>query len=347
MSNPLLKHSLLPAFTEIEPEHIEPALDQLLANNRQRISELLASTTQPDLQWLLSMEQWDDELEQLWSPVSHLHGVKNSDALRDVYNACLPKLTEYATEMGQNKALYQAYKNLAGSEVYQQLNIARRKAVDNALRDFTLSGIALESDQQQRFGEIKKQLAELSTQFSNNVLDATQGWSKHIEHVEELAGVPESSLQAYQGAARAKDLTGYVISLDIPAYLPLMQYCDNADLRQEMYSAYTTRASDQGPNAGQWDNSELMDQILALRHELSQLLGFENYVQRSLATKMADSPAQVETFLTDLADKSMAVAKQDFAELEAFAQGLGVAQLDAWDIPYYSEKLQLPNHHHA
>jgi oligopeptidase A len=337
----MLKSSVLPAFAEIESKHIEPALDQVLANNRQRISELLAANTRPSLQLLLSMEQWDDELEQLWSPISHLHAVKNSDELRDVYNACLPKLTEYSTEMGQNTALYQAYKNLAKSEVYQQLDTARRKSVDNALRDFTLSGIALESDQQQRFGDIKKQLAQLSMQFSNNVLDATQGWSKHIENIDELAGVPESSLQAYQSAARAKNLDGYVISLDIPAYLPLMQYCDNAALRQEMYNAYTTRASDQGPNAGQWDNSDLMDQILALRHELSQLLGFDNYAQRSLATKMAESPAQVKTFLSDLADKSMAVAKRDFAELEAFAQRLEVRQLNAWDIPYYSEKLRL------
>ncbi|ARN74057.1 oligopeptidase A [Oceanicoccus sagamiensis] len=341
MSNPLLKTSLLPAFSSIQAEHIEPALDQLLASNRQRIADLLATATSPGKDFLASIEQWDDELDQLWSPVSHLHGVKNSDALRDAYNACLPKLTEYGTEMGQNTALYQAYKQLAESDVYEQLNHAEQKALDNALRDFTLSGIALEPEQQQRYGDIKKQLAELSTQFSNNVLDATHGWSKHIDNSEELSGIPDSVLQGYQQAAAAKDLTGYLISLDIPAYLPLMQYCDNAALRKEMYTAYTTRASDQGPNAGQWDNSELMDNILALRHELSLLLGFSNYAERSLVTKMAESPEQVESFLTDLAENSVAVAKKDFQELEAFAKGLGVEQLSAWDIPFYSEKLRL------
>ena len=345
MSNPLLKASLLPAFSSIQAEHIEPALDQLLASNRQRINDLLACEQAPGKQFLAAMEQWSDELEQLWSPISHLHGVKNSAALRDAYNACLPKLTEYGTEMGQNAALYQTYKQLAESHVYEQLNEAEKKAVDNALRDFTLSGVALEAGQQQRYGEIKKQLAELSTQFSNNVLDATHGWSKHIEDVDELVGIPESVLQGYQQAAAAKDLSGYLISLDIPAYLPLMQYCSNAELRREMYTAYTTRASDQGPNAGQWDNSELMDTVLALRHELSLLLGFNNYAELSLATKMAESPEQVEGFLTDLVDKSVAVAKKDFQELEDFAKGLGLKQLSAWDIPFYSEKLRLEKYH--
>ena len=345
MSNPLLKASLLPAFSSIQAEHIEPALDQLLASNRQRINDLLACEQAPGKQFLAAMEQWSDELEQLWSPISHLHGVKNSAALRDAYNACLPKLTEYGTEMGQNAALYQTYKQLAESNIYKQLNEAEKKAVDNALRDFTLSGVALEAGQQQRYGEIKKQLAELSTQFSNNVLDATHGWSKHIEDVDELVGIPESVLQGYQQAAAAKDLSGYLISLDIPAYLPLMQYCSNAELRREMYTAYTTRASDQGPNAGQWDNSELMDTVLALRHELSLLLGFNNYAELSLATKMAESPEQVEGFLTDLVDKSVAVAKKDFQELEDFAKGLGLKQLSAWDIPFYSEKLRLEKYH--
>ena len=341
MSNPLLQASLLPAFSSIQVEHIEPALDQLLAKNRQRIADLLDHEQAVGKSFLAAMEQWGDELEQLWSPISHLYGVKNSAALRDAYNACLPKLTEYATEMGQNAVLYRAYSQLAESDVYGQLNEAEKKAVDNALRDFKLSGVALEANQQRRYGEIKKQLAELSTKFSNNVLDATQGWSKHIEDVAELAGIPESVLQGYQQAAAAKELTGYLISLDMPAYLPLMQYCSNAELRKEMYIAYTTRASDQGPNAGQWDNSELMDAILSLRHELSLLLGFNSYAELSLATKMAESPEQVEAFLTDLADKSTAVAKKDFQELEDFAKSLGVKQLSAWDIAFYSEKLRL------
>ncbi|MFA7553182.1 MAG: oligopeptidase A [Spongiibacteraceae bacterium] len=341
MSNPLLQHHLLPAFSQIKPEYIEPALDQLLSQNRQRIAELLESTSNPDQSFLAQLEQWDDELDQFWSPVSHLNGVKNSDELRAVYNACLPKLTEYSTQMGQNKQLYQAYKKLSEDKTYQQLTVAQRKSVDNALRDFTLSGIALDEKNQQRFGAIKQRLAELSTQFSNNVLDATHGWSKHIIDRSELAGVPESALNNYQQAAKAKDLPGYLISLDIPAYLPLMQYCDNAALREEMYWAYSTRASELGPNAGQWDNSELMDEILSLRHELALLLGFNNFAERSLASKMAESPQQVESFLLDLAEKSLPVAKQDYAELLAFARTLGVKSLQVWDIPYYSEKLRL------
>ena len=333
--------SPLPVFSNIKPEEIESKLDQKLAENRQRISELLQVIRQPDASFLNAMEQWDDELDQLWSPISHLHGVKNSSELREAYNACLPKLTEYATEMGQNKHLYNAYQTLAESDAYLELSVAQQKAVDNALRDFQLSGIALEDDQQRRFGDIKKRLAELSTQFSNNVLDATHGWHKQVDHVEDLAGIPDSAVASYRQAAKAKSQQGYVISLDIPSYLPLMQYCDNASLRREMYTAYTTRASDQGPNAGQWDNSVLMDEILSLRHELSLLLGFENYAQRSLATKMSETPEQVELFLLDLAEKSLPVARQDFAELQTFASEQGLAQLEAWDVPYYSEKLRL------
>lgn len=333
--------SPLPVFSNIKPEEIESKLDQKLAENRQRISELLQVIQQPDASFLNAMEQWDDELDQLWSPISHLHGVKNSSELREAYNACLPKLTEYATEMGQNKHLYNAYQTLAESDAYLELSVAQQKAVDNALRDFQLSGIALEDDQQRRFGDIKKRLAELSTQFSNNVLDATHGWHKQVDHVEDLAGIPDSAVASYRQAAKAKSQQGYVISLDIPSYLPLMQYCDNASLRREMYTAYTTRASDQGPNAGQWDNSVLMDEILSLRHELSLLLGFENYAQRSLATKMSETPEQVELFLLDLAEKSLPVARQDFVELQTFASEQGLAQLEAWDVPYYSEKLRL------
>jgi oligopeptidase A len=345
VSNPLLVNHLLPPFADIKPEHIEPALDQLLADNRQCIAALLAAESEskpgPGQEFLQSLEEWDDRLSQLWSSVSHLNGVKNSDELRDVYNVCQPKLTEYATEMGQNKDLYAAYKALVAGDAYCGLSTARQKSVDNALRDFTLSGIGLSSERQQRFGEIQKRLAELATQFSNNVLDATHGWSKSVDSVEQLSGIPENVLQAYQQAAEAKGQQGYLISLDLPAYLPLLQYCDNAALREDMYFAYNTRASDLGPNSGKWNNSPLMEEILSLRHELAQLLTYNNYAERSLVTKMAESPQQVESFLTDLAEKSLPVAKRDYAELSAFAKSQGVDQLNAWDVPYYSEKLRL------
>lgn len=341
MSNPLLKKQLLPTFSQISPELIEPALDELLSQNRSRINELVAQHQKADSSMLKQLEQWDDELDQFWSPISHLNGVKNTDELRDAYKACLPKLTEYGTEMGQNKGLYQIYKSVADSDVYSTLSSPEQKAIDNALRDFTLSGIALGDGDQRRYGEITQRLSELTTQFSNNVLDATQGWNKHIEDVDLLAGIPESALQTYQQAAKAKNLSGYLVSLDIPSYLPLMQYCDSAELREEMYMAYSTRASELNPNGGKWDNSPLMDEILSLRHELAQLLGYDNYAERSLATKMAESPQQVLQFLEELAEQSLPIAKQDYAELERFASGLGVVELHAWDIPYYSEKLRL------
>ena len=341
MTNPLLLHHELPDFSQITADKIEPALDELLSKNRQRIADLLNSNNAVDASQLALLEQWDDEIDQFWSPISHLNGVKNSDELRDSYNACLPKLTEYGTEMGQNKAFYELYKSFSESDGFKSIGLAQKTAVNNALRDFTLSGIALNEKEQRRYGEIKQRMAELSTQFSNNVLDATHGWSKHIEDVSELSGVPASALDAYQQAAKAKGKSGYLVSLDIPAYLPLMQYCDNALLRKEMYLAYNTRASELEPNAGKWDNGPLMDEILALRHELAQLLGFNNYAERSLATKMAESPEEIEAFLIDLADKSLPVAKCDYAELEAFANSKGVSQLDVWDIPYYSEQLRL------
>jgi len=339
--NPLLQACTLPPFDAIQAEHIEPALDSQLATNRQRVEQLLLNEAIGADQFLASMEQWDDELAQLWSPVGHLQGVSNSEAMRLAYDACLPKLTAYATEMGQNTGLYRAYKRIKEREDFASLSEARRRSVENALRDFTLSGIALDAASQQRFGAIQQRVAQLSTQFSNNVLDASMGWSKHISDASDLVGVPAAAVQGYAEAAAEKGLVGYSISLDIPAYLPVLQYGDSRELRQEMYLAYNTRASDQGPGAGQWDNSAVMQELLALRHELAALLGYNNYAEYSLATKMADTPAQVESFLMDLAEQSRAVASADFEELAQFAEQQGQGSLAAWDIPYYSEKLRL------
>ncbi|MCR8923856.1 M3 family metallopeptidase [Dasania sp. GY-MA-18] len=344
----LLAQAALPNFADFAVELIEPALDELLSRNRKKIAQLLASFEQQAPTWqtlVLPMEEWGDEINNFWSPVSHLNGVKNSDALRDVYNACLPKLTEYGTELGQNQDLFKAYQQLANSEHFKTLNTAQQKVINNELRDFKLSGIALEGADKQRFVELKQRLAELGTQFSNNVLDATHGWYKHITDVQELSGVPETALAMYQQLAQQKQLTGYVISLDIPAYLPAMQYADNAALREELYRAYNTRASELGMalngDGKQWDNSALIEETLALRQELAQLLGFNNYAERSLATKMAESCEQVLGFLNDLAEHSFKIAQQDFAELEAYAQQQGAAQVNAWDVAYYSEKLRL------
>lgn len=341
-TNPLLETNKLPPFQAIRPEHIQPAVEAMLAKNRQALKLLLQQKKPWDWSNLAApLEQWEDQLEQLWSPVSHLHSVMNTDELREAYTQCLPMLTEYATEIGQNRTLFEAYQQLAQAPGFALLAKAQRTSVENALRDFSLSGVALDEDKREQFGAIKKRLAELSTIFSNNVLDATHGWQKHITDSTELSGVPETSLKNYQQAADAKNIEGYLLTLDVPAYLPIMQYCDNATLRAELYKAYTTRASDQGPNAGQWDNSELMVEILQLRQQLASLLDFESYVDYSLATKMAETPSQVFGFLNDLAEKSLAVARGEFAELEAFAHSQGSESLQASDVAYYSERLRL------
>lgn len=241
--------------------------------------------------------------------------------------------------VGQHEGLYQAYRSLKEGAAFEALSVPQRKAVDNALRDFELSGIGLSADKQQRYGEIVARLSELGSTYSNNVLDATMGWSKLITDEAELSGLPESALAQAQAMAQAKEQDGWLLTLDMPSYLPVLTYADNRALREEMYRAFATRASDQGPNAGKWDNSEVMAETLALRHELAQLLGFDTYADKSLATKMAESPEQVIGFLSDLAKRARPQAEQELAQLRAFAkQHYGVDELEAWDITYYGEK---------
>ena len=340
--NPLLTMTGLPPFSRISAEHVEPAIDTLLAENRKAVEALLAATE--DYTWdnlIQPLEDMDDRLSRLWSPISHMNSVVNSEALRAAYNACLPKLSEYGTEMGQNVRLYQAYKAIRDSKQYEQLDTAQKKVIDNALRDFHLSGVDLPDDKKARFKKIQQQLSQLTTKFEENVLDATQGWTKHIDDETRLAGLPESACAMAKQAATQKQLNGWLFTLDFPSYFAVMTYADDRELRSEMHQAYVTRASDQGPNAGKWDNSELMEEILALRHELAQLLGYQTYAERSLVTKMADTPERVLGFLHDLAKRSKPVADKELHELEAFAHNEhGVAKLEPWDIGYYSEKLR-------
>ena len=344
MSNPLLVFGQLPAFSSILPEHIEPALDQILSDNRAQLVDILAvvdSEGATAVNFLQPYAEMEDKLEQMWSPVSHLNAVANSDVLRDAYNACLPKLSEYSTELGQHRGLFDAFSSLKTSEQFSSLTEAQQKVVDNALRDFTLSGIDLAPEKQQRFGDIKKRLSELSSKYSENVLDASQAWSKCIEDESELTGLPASSLAAAKQAAEAKELDGYLLTLDIPCYIAVVTYCENRALRQEMYTAYTTRASEQGPNAGEWDNSPLMVEILALKDEIAQLLDFKNYAERSIATKMTTDTDQVFSFLNNLANKSLPAARNELFELQEFAKNsFNIDTLYAWDIAFYSEKLK-------
>ncbi|WP_271272535.1 oligopeptidase A [Aliamphritea hakodatensis] len=342
MSNPLLQNNLLPPFSTLQPDQIEPAIDQLLADNRQQLENILNNLTAPSWENLIApLEALNDRLSQAWSPVSHMNAVVNSDALRDAYNACLPKLSQYWTEMGQHQPLYEAFKALRESDVYPVLNEAQQKVINNALRDFTLSGIALEDKEQQRYAELQQRLSELTTKFSENLMDATDGWSKLLTDEAELAGLPEMAIAAAKQQAEAKDQQGWMITLDFPSYFPVITYADNRELRREVYEAFATRASDQGPHAGKWDNSPLMTEILELRSELAQLLGFANYAEYSLATKMAENTSQVIHFLEDLASKSLPVARQELEELTEFAQQQqGLDKLEAWDISYYGEKLK-------
>ncbi|MGB3610280.1 MAG: oligopeptidase A [Cellvibrio sp.] len=347
MSNPLLEVHELPPFSAIRPEHVEPAISQLIDANRKHLQDLLSSLEQPTWDSLVApLEAQGDLLDQAWAPVSHLNAVCNNEALRTAYNNSLALLTEYGTEVSQNVELYSAYQKLADSEEYARLTQAQKQAVDNALRDFRLGGVALDGEQKKRFGAIQKRLSELSTQFSNNVLDATQAWYKHFTDAEPLAGLPESALAQAAQAAAQKQLSGYVVTLDFPSYLAVMMYADNRALREEIYTAFVTRASAEGKkadgsSAAEWDNSAIITETLALRHELAQLLGFNNYAERSLATKMAESPRQVLDFLNELAQKSRPLAERDIQELRDFAATQGCSDLQPWDMTYYSEKLRV------
>ncbi|HEO9036098.1 TPA: oligopeptidase A [Serratia marcescens] len=340
MTNPLLTPFSLPPFSAIRPEDIVPAVQSALADCRAAVERVVA---QPGpFTWdnlCQPLAESDDRLSRIWSPIGHLNSVKNSPELRAAYEQALPLLSEYGTWVGQHEGLYQAYRSLKDGAAFEALSVPQRKAVDNALRDFELSGIGLSADKQQRYGEIVARLSELGSTYSNNVLDATMGWSKLITDEAELSGLPESALAQAQAMAQAKEQDGWLLTLDMPSYLPVLTYADNRALREEMYRAFATRASDQGPNAGKWDNSEVMAETLALRHELAQLLGFDTYADKSLATKMAESPEQVIGFLSDLAKRARPQAEQELAQLRAFAkQHYGVDELEAWDITYYGEK---------
>ncbi|WP_218397830.1 oligopeptidase A [Alteromonas lipotrueae] len=331
----------LPLFSSIKPAQIKPAIEKAIAKCKLEIDEVVASKDYSYANLVLRLEEVDDNLSKMWSPVSHMNSVVSSDELREAHDACLPLLSEYGTWVGQHEGLYNAYVAIKASDEYANLDEQRQKVIDNAIRDFTLSGVALPSGEKKRYADIQAKLSELSSTFSNNVMDATMGWSKHVTDEAILSGMPESARDAAAQAAHQKDLQGWLFTLDIPSYLPVMLYADNAALREEMYRAYATKASDQGPNAGKWDNTDIIQQTLALRSEIAQLLGFSSYSERSLATKMAESTGQVTGFLRDLAAKSKPQAEKELEEVRAYAKDThGVTELNAWDLPYYSEKLK-------
>ena len=347
MSNPLLDLTGLPPFGAIRPEHIEPAIDAILGANRELINKLLEENQEYTWANLVQpIEDADDRLNRAWSPVSHMNSVVSNDALRAAYNACLPKLSEYATDMGQNEMLYQAFRQIAAGAEYTRLNAAQRRIVDNALRDFRLSGVALNDADKKRYKDIMQELSSLTAKFEENLLDATNAWRMHIDDENRLAGLPESSLALLAQNARREgqpedERHGWLLNLEFPSYFAVITYADDRALREQVYTAYVTRASELGPHADEWNNRPIMQQLLALRHEAARLLGFANYAERSIVTKMVASPEEVIAFLSDLSERSVLQARREFDELKAFAaEHYGIAQVQAWDVAYLGEKLR-------
>ena len=314
-NNPLLQPYDLPPFSAIRPEHVQPAIEQILADNRAGIEKILKDQGQNPT-WaglVLAMDELNDRLGAAWSPVSHLNAVCNSAELREAYEACLPALSAYSTEMGQNRELFQAFEALAHSPQVAGFDQAQKTILEHSLRDFRLSGIDLPEAEQKRYAEVQSKLSELGSKFSNQLLDATQAWTKHVTDEAALAGLTDSAKAQMAAAAQAKGLDGWLISLEFPSYFPVMTYAEDRALREEVYAAYCTRASDQGPNAGKFDNGPVMEEILDLRQELARLLGFGSFAELSLATKMAETPDQVLTFLRDLAKRSKPFAARDLS----------------------------------
>ncbi|UYG00031.1 oligopeptidase A [Halomonas sp. GD1P12] len=342
--NPLLETQTLPPFADIRAEHVLPAIDTLLDESRAAIESLVDQARHTPPTWAnfaAPLEEVNDRLSRAWSPVSQLNSTMNSPELREAYEACIEKLSAFGTWVGQHEGLFHAWQALKQEPTWSNLDAGQQRAVDNALRDFRLAGVDLPADKKARYGEIQARLSQLSNQYSNHVLDATQAWHKDIESVDELAGVPESARETLKAIAEAKGVEGYRITLDFPSFFPVVSYADRRELREEVYTAFVTRASNQGPNAGRFDNAALIEEILALRQELAQLLGFDTYADLSLATKMADSPAQVEEFLNDLARRAKPQAEEEFEELGRFArEELGIDTLKPWDVGYASEKLR-------
>ncbi len=339
--NPLLADGELPAFSKIDATQVQPAIDAVLAEYRALVAALTADASARSYDTLMGpMEALDERLNRAFSPVSHLHGVKDSPELRAAYEEAIEKLTEHSTELGQNRDLYEAVKALRESPQFEHLDRARRTVVEDSLRGFRLSGVALEPPARERFADIQNELARLTTQFGSAVLDATDAFTREVGEAE-LSGLPDSARAMLARAAQDKGAQGFLATLKGPVVTAILSYADSRELRAEIYLAYHTRASEHGPYAGQFDNSDRIEQILALRHEAARLLDYESHAHVSLADKMAATPERVLGFLRDLAARAKPVAERELAELSAFArEHLGIETLEPWDVAYASEKLR-------
>ncbi|MBL8510316.1 MAG: M3 family metallopeptidase [Betaproteobacteria bacterium] len=339
--NPLLDLSGLPRFSSIDAAHVKPAISTLIDEAKATIARLVAEAAPPTwVNFVTPLEDANERLSRAWGVVSHLNAVRNSAELRAAYNEMLPVLSEYSSSLAQNEALFAKYRTIRESKDFEHLTPAQQRTLENELRDFRLGGAELSAADKPRFQAIQAELSSLAARYNDNVLDATNGYAYYVSDEAELAGVPADVKQAAQAAATAEGKTGWKLTLHIPCYLPLMQYADSRALRERLYRAYTTRASELGADP-KWDNSTLMKQILELRTEKARLLGYANYAELSLATKMAESPADVLHFIDDMTARAKPFAQNDWGELTAFAQAeCGLDALHAWDVPYVSEKLR-------
>ena len=339
-NNPLLDFSGLPQFDQVKPDHVTPAVDHLLEKGRVLVEALATDAAAPTWgNFARPLEDFEEQISRAWSQVGHLNAVVNSPKLREAYNENLPKLTAFYADLSQDERLYARFRALRASADYDKLNIAQRKIVDNELRDFRLGGAELPEDKKARFKAIQEELSTLAAKFEENLLDTTNDYALFIEDEAQLKGIPEDALQAAAEAAKADEKTGWKFTLHFPSYMPVLQYGDNRELRETLYRAYATRASEFGKP--EWDNTEIISKLLTLRHEAAVLLGYSNYAETSLATKMAETPAQVEEFLNNLAKRAKPFAERDMQELNQYAaEKLGLPELQAWDIAYASEKLR-------
>jgi oligopeptidase A len=342
MSNPLLagdRPHHLPDFPAIRPEHVLPALDALISAYQQGMEARLDADPVPDWSLVETEIEWSDALARAWSPVSHLKGVADSPELREVYTEGLQRLTQHEHWRQHHRGVYRAYRALAESPDCARFDAAQRRIVELELRDFHLEGVDLPEQDQQTYRELTLRLSELANRFSENLLDATHAWTLHLESDERLHGLPEAERNLLAGIALEHGREGWMLDLGEPCYKAVMTHAEDRELRREIYTAWSTRASDQGPHAGRWDNAPLIAELLALRYRLAQLLGFDNWVEYALARRMAKSPAEVMEFLHELVERARPAAEAQYAELEDFAIRNGATlPLEAWDVAYWSER---------
>jgi oligopeptidase A len=335
MSDAQISGTPLPAFDRIRPEDVEPTIRELLQRNRGEVAALESQPRPTFENTVLPLEQLSHRLSRTWSPISHLNGVLNSEELRASYNACLPLLSNYWTDLSQSESLFRAYSAIAADPA-ARLDGVQRRVLERALEDFRLAGVGLPKERKERYKVVVQELALLGAKFEENVLDAMNSWTRQVTDPAELAGINPVIVEQARARAAEKGVEGWLFALEQPTYVAVLQDADSEKLRRDFYEAWSTRASDRGPSAGKFDNTEVMRKILALRHEAAQLLDFPDYAAYALATRMAPSTGAVFDFLRELARVAKPAAAREFAQLEAFAG----RRLDAWDVPYYSEKLQ-------